>query len=128
CLLATAVSTIGASTNARIFISDANSHTNGAAINLTSNTSIIGQGVVVADFDTLFGIGTPAQGTLAARPAVNQSNPTITSTIAMNDNSQLRGFNVAVNGNNSGITATGKNGLVINVGTVSTSNNSPNQT
>ena len=75
CLLATAVTNIGAATNARIFIEDANTHT--GPVTLNSGGWLIGQGVTTS-FDTLFGISAPAQGTLAARPSTSQTNPTIT--------------------------------------------------
>jgi VCBS repeat-containing protein len=93
CTVITAVANIGSLTNASIFISDANSQSIGS-VSLNSGGSIIGQGVTAASFDSLYGIGTPSQGTLAARPAVNQARPTLSGNITLNNSSQARGFNL----------------------------------
>jgi VCBS repeat-containing protein len=112
CTLSAALATIGVSPNANIFISDAATHTNGP-IALNPSGTIIGQGIVAPSFDALYGIGTPAEGTLAPRPAVNQPRPTISnSRITLNTNSVAGGFNMS---NNSGDTliATSKSGLLV---------------
>ena len=96
CTFAQAIAAIGANANATIFIGDANSHTAGSILN--SGARVIGQGVTGTTFDALFGIGAPAQGTLAARPAINQARPTITAaagtTLTVGPNNTLRGFNL----------------------------------
>jgi VCBS repeat-containing protein len=112
CTVATAVTNIGASTNAIIFIGDANTQSPGA-ITLNSGGSIIGQGVIDGTFDSFFGIGTPSQGTLAARPSINAARPTLSATnITMNTNSQARGFNLSSTSGNS-LSSSGKTGLVV---------------
>jgi VCBS repeat-containing protein len=112
CSIATAISNIGASPNASIFLEDANTHTAASAITLNSGGSIIGQGVSAASFDSFYGIGTPAQGTLAARPAVNQARPTVASDVTLNTNSQARGFNLNTTGGDS-LAASSRTGLVV---------------
>jgi hypothetical protein len=130
CTLATAVTNIGANTGRHIFISDANTHTPGVAINLNSGGRIKGQGVtppvdsdgVLTDnFDDLFDI-TPPTGTIA-RPGINLARPTIqNSTLTLHLNSHARGFNMAPNAN--GLVATGRTGLkVTDMSITSTSNN-----
>jgi VCBS repeat-containing protein len=93
CLLATAVTNIGASTNARIFIEDANSHA--GTVPLNSGGWLIGQGVTGPTFDTFFGILAPAQGTLAARPSLAGTRPTVQNTVTLNTNSTVRGLNIS---------------------------------
>ena len=122
CTVATAVTAIGASTNANIFVSDANTQSVGP-ITLNSGGSIIGQGVVAASFDAFFGIGTPSQGTLAARPLVNQARPTLATNVTMNTNSQTRGFNLTPP-IGEGLIATSRTGLVVSdMDITSTTNN-----
>ncbi|MES2933470.1 MAG: Ig-like domain repeat protein [Pseudomonadota bacterium] len=75
CTLSAALSDIGSATNTRIFISDAGTHID--SVLLRSNGWLIGQGVTAPDFDTLFTIAAPAQGTLAIRPSLGQTAPTI---------------------------------------------------
>jgi hypothetical protein len=75
CTLATTLATIGATTNTRVFVADNGTYSN--SVTLNSNGWLIGQGVTGTTFDALFGILFPAQGTLAARPALNQPAPTI---------------------------------------------------
>jgi Bacterial Ig domain/Carboxypeptidase regulatory-like domain len=109
CTLATALATIGAATNTSIFIEDAGAYTN--SVTLNSNGSLIGQGITgFASFDALYGIGVPAQGTLAARPLLAQASPTITVSSA--------GVNV-VNLNSAG-TTNAVRGLVLTTGTGTT--------
>jgi VCBS repeat-containing protein len=117
CLLATALTNIGASTNSYIYLGDAASHTGTATLN--SGGSIIGQGITTA-FDTFFGIGAPAQGVLATRPTTSGAFPTVVGTVTLNTNSQARGFNIAPGNNASGIIASGKTGLQVDVGTITT--------
>lgn len=126
CTIAQAVTNIGASTNANIFIEDANTQSPGA-ITLTSGSSIIGQGVVAASFDAFFGIGAPAQGTLAARPSVNQTRPTINgaATITAHNSTQLRGFDYTPTGN--GLVATGRTGLVVSDMNITSTSNTGGQ-
>jgi hypothetical protein len=124
CTLSTAVTNIGASVGRHIFISDANTHA--AAVPLNSGGDLVGQGAVAASFDALFGI-TPPSGTVA-RPAIGLARPTVGGTVTMNTNSDVNGINIAVSGNVSGLVATGRTGLFVNVGTVTTSNNSANAT
>ncbi|MEA2326483.1 MAG: hypothetical protein QOE68_1442, partial [Thermoanaerobaculia bacterium] len=110
CTLTTALAFGAASAN--IFISDAATHSSGP-ITLNPGGTIIGQGIVAPSFDALYGIGTPSQGTLAPRPAVNQARPTIlNSPITLNTNSAAGGFNMS---NNSGDTliASSKSGLLV---------------
>jgi hypothetical protein len=110
CTLTTALAFGAASAN--IFISDAATHSNGP-IALNTGGSIIGQGIVAPNFDAVFGIVAPAQGTLAPRPAVNQARPTISnSPITLGTNSRAAGFNTS---NNSGDTliASSKSGLLV---------------
>ncbi|MCU1230398.1 MAG: outer rane adhesin like protein, partial [Acidobacteria bacterium] len=126
CTLGTALAAIGASTNASIFISDANTHSVGA-ISLNPGGSIIGQGVTAVSFDALFGIGTPSQGTLAPRPAVNQARPTLSnSPVTLNSGSSARGFNMS---NNAGSTliASLKSGLTVTDLDITTTANSSSQ-
>jgi hypothetical protein len=93
CTLSQAVTNIGASVNARIFISDANGHA--SAVPLNSGGWLIGQGVTGTTFDTLFGIGAPAQGTLAPRPGLAGARPTVTNTVTLNTNGAVRGLNIS---------------------------------
>jgi VCBS repeat-containing protein len=112
CTLTTALAFITSSPNRIIFIDDASSHVAGP-FTLNPGGSIIGQGIVAPSFDAFFGIGTPSQGTLAPRPAVNQPRPTVTnSPITLNTNSAAGGFNMS---NNSGDTliASAKSGLLV---------------
>jgi hypothetical protein len=131
CTLATAINKMAtdgpgstAIGNAVAFISDANTHSPAVTVTLASGQKIVGQGVVAASFDSLFAIGAPAQGTLAARPAVNGTRPTVSGAvpIAMHDNSWLRGFNYNPSGN--GMSSTGRTGLIVgDMNIASTSNN-----
>ena len=124
CTLTTALAFGAASAN--IFISDAATHTNGP-ITLNSGGTIIGQGIVAPSFDSVYGIGTPSQGTLAPRPAVNQPRPTISnSPITLGTNSVVAGFNMS---NNSGDTliAVGKTGLGVRNLDITTTTNVPLQ-
>jgi len=112
CTIATALANIAISLNAKIFISDAGNHSPGA-ITLNSGGSIIGQGVTAPSFDALFGIGTPAQGTLAPRPAVNQPRPTLSSSpVTLNNGSSARGFNMS-NTTGGTLIAISKSGLTV---------------
>jgi hypothetical protein len=126
CTIATAVTNIGASTNANIFIEDANTQSPGN-ITLTSGSSIIGQGVVGASFDSFFGISAPAQGTLAPRPSINQTRPTISgaATITAHNSTQLRGFNYAPSGN--GLVAVTRTNLVVGDMNISSTSNTGGQ-
>ena len=73
---------------------------------------------MTAAFDTFFGIVAPAQGTLAARPATNQTRPTVTAasgtTLTLGSSNTLRGFNL---GNSAaagtGLAGTGYGTLVL---------------
>ena len=126
CTLTTALANIGASSNANIFISDASTHSAGAFA-LNSGGSIIGQGVVAASFDALFGIGTPSQGILAPRPAINQPRPTlVNSPLTLNNGSSARGFNMS---NTTGDTlfALSKSGLTVTDTNITTASNSSGQ-
>jgi len=126
CTIATAVTNIGALTNANIFIEDANTQSPGN-ITLTSGSSIIGQGVTGASFDSFFGIGAPAQGTLAARPSINQARPTINgaATITAHNSSQMRGFNYTPSGN--GLVAASRTGLVVSDMNITSTSNTAGQ-
>ena len=111
CTVAGALASIGLSPNAHIFIGDAGTQTL-ASIALNPGGTIIGQGVQAASFDAFFGILAPAQGTLAPRPPFNQNaRPTLATTIVLNDNSQVRGFNLTPVSD--GLVANGKNGLAV---------------
>jgi len=128
CTITTANTNIGASTNYNIFLGDALTHTLAGGITLNSGGSIIGQGVTAIgafgetfnSFDTFFGISAPAQGVLAARPSIGLAKPTVAMTVTLNTNSKVRGFNSAPANNTSGIVASGKTGLVIDLGTITT--------
>jgi VCBS repeat-containing protein len=110
CTLTTALAF--GSPNANIFISDAATHTHGPIV-LNTGASIIGQGIVAPSFDALYGIGTPAEGTLAPRPAVNQPRPTISnSPITLNNGSAVGGFNMSNNSGNT-LIASSKSGLAV---------------
>ncbi|MBK9375500.1 MAG: putative Ig domain-containing protein [Holophagales bacterium] len=117
CSLTAALTAIGASTNARIFIGDASTHSPGVGVVLNSGGWIIGQGVPGASFDALFGISLPAQGVLATRPPINQARPTVSgapATVTAHASSAIRGFNLNVSGGgNKGITANGRSGVVV---------------
>jgi VCBS repeat-containing protein len=111
CTVAGALANIGLSPNAHIFIGDAGTQTL-ASIALNAGGTIIGQGVQAASFDAFFGIVAPAQGTLAPRPLFNQNaRPTLATTVILNDNSQVRGFNLTPV--NAGLVATGRTGLAV---------------
>jgi VCBS repeat-containing protein len=122
CTVAGALASIGLSSNAHVFISDAGTQTL-ASIALNPGGTIIGQGVQAASFDAFFGIVAPAQGTLAARPLVNQARPTLAATITLNNNSQVRGFNLTPSGD--GLLATSKTGLAVSQMTITSDANLP---
>ena len=108
----TALINIGSNSNRHIFIDDANTQSPGS-ITLNSGGTIVGQGVTASSFDALYGIATPAQGTLAPRPAVNAARPTLSSSnVIMNTNSSARGFNLAVS-SGEGVVAIARTGLVV---------------
>jgi len=117
CTLAAALASIGAATNTRIFISDANTYTPGVAVTLNAGGWLLGQGVTgAASFDSLFGITTSGSGTLTARPSVGLARPTISgppatvtmSTSAGFPNAAVRGLNIDVSaGANKGLRAIG---------------------
>jgi hypothetical protein len=134
CSLATAVTKMNtdgagatAIANAVAFIEDANTHTPGTITLGATGQSIIGQGVVAASFDSFFGIGAPAQGTLAARPAVNQTRPTISGAapITAHNSTSLRGFNYAPSGN--GLIAASRTNLVVGDMNISSTSNTGGQ-
>jgi VCBS repeat-containing protein len=112
CTVAGALASIGLSSNAHIFIGDAGTQTL-ASIALNPGGTIIGQAVSAASFDAFFGIAAPAQGTLAPRPAVNPNlaRPTLATTITLNNNSQVRGFNLTPSSD--GLVASGRSGLAV---------------
>src|SRR5205085_6848708 len=125
CTLATAQdgSHIGAATNTRIFIEDGNTHTGPATLN--SGGWLIGQGVT-ADFDTLFGISAPAQGTLAARPATKASNGALTNPIITTSVAATNGVNLNSGNTVRGLTVGNTTGAKIfgsNFGTLTVGNN-----
>ena len=122
CTVAGAVASIGSSPNAHIFIGDTGTQTL-ASIALNSGGTIIGQGVQAASFDAFFGIVAPAQGTLAPRPLVNQVRPTLATTVILNNNSQVRGFNLTPS--NDGLVATGKTGLAVSQMNITSDSNLP---
>jgi hypothetical protein len=128
CLIATAITNgggVNASTN--IFLEDANTHTPGGAFALGLGSSVIGQGLTFSSFDNFFGIGTPAQGTLAPRPSINAARPTVSAAgITLNTNSQVRGFNMA---NTAGETliAASKSGLTVSDMNITTNTNNNGQ-
>lgn len=113
CTLSTALTNIGASTNSHIFLGDANTHST-ASVTHNSGGRIIGQGVAGASFDAVFGIAAPAQGTLATRPLINLTKPTVNSTITAHNTSHVRGLIIKpAAGANKGLVASGKTGLVL---------------
>jgi hypothetical protein len=134
CTLATAITKMNtdgpgatAIANAVAFISDANTQSPGTITLGAAGQSIIGQGVVAASFDSLFGISAPAQGTLMARPAVNQARPTISGAapITAHNSSSLRGFNYAPSGN--GLIAASRTNLVVGDMNISSTSNTGGQ-
>jgi len=125
CTVSQALASIGAATGKSIFIGDAGSQTV-ASISLNNGGKLIGQGVNASSFDALFGIGTPSEGTLAPRPAVNQPRPTLVTNISLDTNSHARGFNLSVT-TGEGIVATSKTGLLITDLDVNTSTSNPAQ-
>jgi hypothetical protein len=133
CTLATAISKMntdnagGAVANAVAFISDANTQSPGTITLGAAGQSIVGQGVVAASFDSLFGIGAPAQGTLAARPNVNQTRPTINgaATITAHNSTSLRGFNYTPSGN--GLVAVARTNLVVSDMNITSTSNTAGQ-
>ena len=92
--------------NQRIFVASG-AYLNGIALN--SDEWLIGQGVSGASFDAVFGIAPPV-GTLA-RPAIGGARPTLQNTVTLGTNSQVKGLNIA-SATTTGITASGKTGLV----------------
>ena len=125
CTVAGAVANIGLSPNAHIFIGDAGTQTL-ASIALNPGGTIIGQAVQAVSFDAFFGIVAPAQGTLAARPVVNQNlpRPVLATTIVLNNSSQVRGLNLTPS--NDGLVATGKTGLAVSQLNITSDANLPN--
>jgi hypothetical protein len=115
CTLSQATAAIGSRTNVRIFISDASTHPSGAT--LTDGSWLIGQGVMGTTFDTLFGINAPAQGTLASRPSVGLSRPTLSAaaaTVTAHNSSAVRGLNIDVSaGSNAGLVAASRTGTLL---------------
>ncbi|MEO8359843.1 MAG: Ig-like domain-containing protein [Vicinamibacteria bacterium] len=75
CSLGAAVAAIGAAGSRSIFIGDGGTYANNVPLN--TNGNLIGQGLTGFTFDGFFGIGAPAQGTLATRPLLSQARPTI---------------------------------------------------
>jgi hypothetical protein len=116
--LAAATAAIGANVDHKIFLhTGTGTYAGGATLN--TNGWLIGQGVVGASFDAVFGIAPPA-GT-AARPQVNGTRPAVQSTVTLGTNSRLQGVNLAVTtAATSGVVASGKTGLVVNEVSVST--------
>lgn len=118
CTLATALSTIGGGTNARIFINDSVSYA--SAVTLNSGGWLIGPGVTGTTFDSLFGISTPAQGTLATRPSLASSRPTVQGTVTLNASSAVRGLNITPSvGSQTGLTDIGSSISGVTVSDVS---------
>ncbi|MFN8633983.1 MAG: Calx-beta domain-containing protein [Chloroflexota bacterium] len=115
CTLATALTNIGSRTNVRIFVNDASTYSN--TVTLTANSWLTSQGVTGTTFDSLFSISTPAQGTLATRPSLGQSRPTLSgaaATVTMNNSSQVRGVIINVSaGSNKGLVATNATGTLL---------------
>ena len=106
CLFATAATNSAAVTNANIFISDAVTHVGGSTLGGTIR--VIGQGVTGVDFDNFFSITPPAQGTIPARPLINQTRPVLGSagtTLTLGSGNTLQGFNI----NSSGTALSGTN-------------------
>ena len=93
CTLATAVTNIGASTNARIFLNDSNPHSGGVSLN--SGGWLVGLGTTGTTFDALFGIAPSGTGTLATRPTLGATRPTVQGTVSLNTNSTVRGLNLS---------------------------------
>jgi large repetitive protein len=99
CTLATALTSIGATTGQTVFIGDANTYTNNVTLN--ANGRLFGQGVPGTDFDTVFGITAPGVGTIPARPAINQTRPIVTSsgvTLTLGTNNTVQGLNLRSTG------------------------------
>lgn len=108
-----ATTAIGANTNQKIFVYSG-TYTQGAALN--TDGWLIGQGTT-GSFDSVFGI-TPPAGTIA-RPALGGARPQLGSTVTMGANSNVKGLNI-VSTTATGITATGKTGLVTSEVSVTT--------
>ncbi len=86
-------------------------------VTLQADQRLIGQGVDDTDFDTALGITPPANS--VARPAINGSRPTLTSTVTLASNSHARGFDIN-NTTDNGIIASSIAGLVVNQLSVTT--------
>jgi hypothetical protein len=120
CTLSTALDSthIGTRTNTRIFINDSSTSFGNVPVNLNSGGWLIGQGVTGTTFDTLFGINpTPAQGSLATRPTLALTPPTLTgasATVTVNTNSAVRGLNINVSaGSNRGLVGLSVSGVLV---------------
>jgi hypothetical protein len=100
CLFATAAANSAAVANANIFISDVAHAVTPST--LGANVRVFGQGLTDAGtFDTFFGIVPPVQGTIPARPLINQARPVLSSagaTLTLGSGNTLRGFNINSSG------------------------------
>lgn len=110
CTLSTALANIGANTGREIFISDANTHT--ASPTLNTGGFLVGQGVAGASFDSVMGVTVPSSGTLATRPNINQSAPTVSGTVTAANTTTVRGLAIS-SGASSGYVSTGHTGLTV---------------
>jgi hypothetical protein len=101
----------------RIFVFTGSSNYSSLNVTLQADQRLIGQGVVDTDFDTALGITPPANS--VARPSINGSRPTLTSTVTLASNSHARGFDIS-NTTDNGIIANSIAGLVVNQLSVTT--------
>jgi hypothetical protein len=111
-----ATTAMGVSTNQRIFVDNGNVTGN---VTLQTDGWLISDAVTGSTFDSVMGISPPA-GTIA-RPAINSGvQRTLTGTVTLGTNSNVRGFDLTPTATNKGLVANGKTGLVVNQMSITT--------
>jgi VCBS repeat-containing protein len=115
--LSAATAAYGTHTNERIFVEDGNSSGN---VTLQTDGWLVTDAATGANFDTVMGI-TPPAGTIA-RPAVGQSQRTLSGTVTVGTNSVVRGFNLTPASGSKGLVGSGKTGLTVNQMSIATTN------
>jgi VCBS repeat-containing protein len=109
-VLSSATTAMGVNTNQRIFVQDGNVTGN---VTLQTDGWLISDAVTGSTFDSVMGIAPPA-GTIA-RPSINSgAQRTLTGTVTLGTNSNVRGFDLTPTATNKGLVANGKTGLVVN--------------
>ena len=87
---------------------------------LNDGEELIGAGASGSTFDALFGVSVPANGALAARPALGGTAPTVQGTLTMSNDSRVQGVAIA-SGASAGLVASGKTNLKVSQSSVSSS-------